>query len=133
MMNATGKRDANGQRSATGRRGEDAAALWLEGRGHNILSRNWRGGRVELDIVSIDPEGIHFVEVKSRTAPVMADPAVNVNYTKQQHLVAAARRWLKGNPAFGAYEVFFDIITVIFDHTNTHINYYQQAFIPTYA
>ena len=113
--------------------GEQAAARWLESRGHSILSRNWRGGRVELDIVSMDPAGIHFVEVKSRKAPVMADPAVNVDHRKQGHIVQAARRWLHSNPAFGAYEVFFDILTVVFDHDNTHINYYLQAFRPTYA
>ncbi|MCR5560213.1 MAG: YraN family protein [Bacteroidales bacterium] len=116
-----------------GKLGEDAAARWLESRGHSILSRNWRGGRVELDIVSLDPEGIHFVEVKSRKAPVMADPAVNVDAAKRRHLVAAARKWLSGNTGLGQREVFFDILTVVFDHTDTHINYYPQAFIPVYA
>lgn len=117
----------------TGRMGEEAAARWLEERGHSILSRNWRGGRVELDIVSLDSGGIHFVEVKSRKAPVMADPAVNVNEAKRRHIVAAARKWLHSNPEFCSHEVFFDILTVIFDHTTTHINYYQQAFMPIYA
>ena len=116
-----------------GKLGEDAAAQWLEERGHSILSRNWRGGRVELDIVTVNPEGIHFVEVKSRKAPVMADPVVNVNYAKQQHLVKAARRWLHSNPAFGSLEVFFDILTVIFNQDTTYINYYPQAFIPIYV
>ncbi len=116
-----------------GKAGEDAAALWLERHGHNILSRNWRAGRVELDIVSLSAEGIHFVEVKSRKAPVMADPSVNVTPAKQRHITAAARRWLGSNPAFSTRELFFDIMTVIFDHNNTNINYYHQAFIPTYA
>ena len=116
-----------------GKLGEDAAARWLEAHGHSVLSRNWRGGRVELDIVTVDTEGIHFVEVKSRKAPVMADPAVNVTSGKRQHIVEAARRWLRSNPRFGNLEVYFDILTVVFDHNNTHINYYQQAFIPIYA
>ena len=117
----------------TGRFGEDAAARWLEGHGHSILSRNWRGGRVELDIVSVSPSGIHFVEVKTRRAPAIADPAVNVDAAKRRHIVAAAQKWLHSNPKLGNLEAFFDIITVIIDHDNTQINYYQQAFIPTYA
>ena len=116
-----------------GKLGEEAATRWLEAHGHSILSRNWRGGHVELDIVTLNHEGIHFVEVKSRKAPVMADPAVNVDGSKRRHLVQAAGKWLRGNPQFGAHELFFDILTVIFDHTDTLINYYPQAFIPTYA
>ena len=63
----------------------------------------------------------------------MADPSVNVNYIKMKHLKAAAQKWLRANPQFGALEVFFDIITVVFDRGTTDINYYQQAFIPVYA
>lgn len=120
-------------RRDVGRKGEELASEWLSAHGHTILGRNWRGGRVELDIVSTDVSGIHFVEVKSRTAPVMADPSVNVNYMKMKHLKAAAQKWLRANPQFCALEVFFDIITVVFDKETTEINYYQQAFIPIYA
>ena len=116
-----------------GKLGEEAAADWLQKEGHNILCRNWRGGRVELDIVTSDEKGIHFVEVKSRRAPVSADPVVNVGYRKQQHLQAAALKWLHTQNGLPKQEVFFDIITVIFDKTDTTINYYPQAIIPIYV
>ena len=32
--------------------GEDFAATWLVKNGYQILDRNWRGERVELDIVA---------------------------------------------------------------------------------
>ncbi len=120
-------------RRETGRRGEDAAAQWLSARGHRILDRNWRGGRVELDIVSADASGIHFVEVKSRTAPVAADPSVNVNHMKMKNLQSAAQRWLHSHAGFLELEVFFDVITVVFDSETTHLNYYPQAFIPIHV
>ncbi len=120
-------------RRTTGAKGEEAAARYLEDRGHTVLTRNWRGGRVELDIVTRSLDGLHFVEVKSRTAPVMADPSVNVNYMKQKHLHAAAGRWLAKHPEFRDLEVFFDIVTVVFDGPDVDINFYPQAFIPIYA
>lgn len=122
-------------RTTTGRLGEDAAAAWLERHGHTVLGRNWRGGRVELDIVSFDHEGIHFVEVKTRTAPLAADPAVNVNAAKRRHLHGAALAWLHAHPGLPALEIFFDIITVVLsgDGAILTLDYYPQAFIPTYV
>lgn len=120
-------------RRETGKRGEDAAAQWLSARGHRILDRNWRGGRVELDIVSEDSSGIHFVEVKSRKAPLTADPAVNVNFMKMKNLQSAAQHWLHSHAGFAPLEVFFDVITVVFDSDTTYLNYYPQAFIPIHV
>ena len=48
-----------------GRRGEDIVCDYLVDRGHTILERNWRWGHLEIDIISINNIGIHFVEVKS--------------------------------------------------------------------
>ena len=56
--------------SRLGQTGEDVACDFLLSRGHHILDRNWRAGHLELDIVSEAPDGLHFVEVKARTAPV---------------------------------------------------------------
>lgn len=122
-------------RRLTGKRGEDEACRYLENLGHSIVARNWRGGRTELDIISRGPDGLHFVEVKSRTAPVLAAPEINVNSSKRKNIVAAASRFLNtaGRGAFAGCEVFFDIVTVIFDGPDTVIEYYPAAFIPIYC
>ncbi len=120
-------------RKETGKRGEDAACLYLLGLGHSILERNWRYGHLEIDIISADGSGLHFVEVKSRTAPAAADPELNVDRAKQRRLVQAALGYLHGRGhAFADTEVNFDIISILFEHNNTIINYYPQAFIPIY-
>ena len=49
-----------------GRLGEDIACDLLRKMGHTILERNYRNGHLEIDIISIDADGIHFVEVKTR-------------------------------------------------------------------
>ena len=118
---------------ALGKKGEDAACRYLAGLGQHILERNWRGGRCEIDIISADVSGLHFVEVKSRKAPCAADPEVNVTALKKRHLVQAALKYLhSAGRQFRDAEVHFDIVTVVFENTTTYIKYYPQAFIPIY-
>ena len=75
-----------------GRKGEDIACAFLEGLGHTILERNWRSGHLEVDIISLGQDGIHFVEVKTRRRNIQAPPQDNVDRTKQvQHLVELRR------------------------------------------
>lgn len=121
-------------KAGTGRKGEDEACLYLMRKGHTIVARNWRGGHGELDIVSLDGEGLHFVEVKTRKAPAAAEPEVNVDAAKRRHLVKTARMFLKSpeGRTLADCEVFFDIITVILENETTHIQHYPQAFIPIY-
>lgn len=50
----------------TGRRAEKAAAVYLEMRGYEIIERNWRRPRCEIDIIALKDGVLHFVEVKYR-------------------------------------------------------------------
>lgn len=118
-------------RKAVGMLGEDLACRYLASLGHVILDRNWRYGHLEIDIVSKDSQGLHFVEVKSRVAPVSAEPEENVGWKKQRKLTTAANAYLHERTA-GDLEVTFDIVTVVFDGEKTDIKYYNQAFIPIY-
>ena len=125
-------------RAAIGRRGEEEACRYLAGLGHRILARNWRGGRLELDIISLAGDGLHIVEVKSRVAPVMAEPQRKVGREKQRRMVAAAQAFLRSDerkrlPA--DLEIFFDVMSVIFygSGADFDIEYYPKAFIPRYA
>lgn len=125
------------EKQQTGRKGEDEACTFLAGRGHTVIERNWRKGHLEVDIISLAPDGLHIVEVKTRTAPVMAAPEANVNEAKQRHLAKAAQCYLHSTRRKlfrGDTEVFFDVLTVVFDTDNTTvINYYPKAFIPIYV
>jgi len=115
-----------------GRRGEEEACSYLTNAGHVILDRNWRSGHLEIDIVSVDRDGIHFVEVKTRMAPYSADPLESVGPTKQRRIIAASKAWLRDarkKNIFSA-EVYFDIICVIFEGEYIKVDYYPQAYIP---
>lgn len=122
-------------RMKLGKMGEDKACEYLEGMGHTIIERNWRSGHLETDIISLASDGIHFVEVKSRVAPVSADPEENVGYAKQKKLTAGALKYLHSKENKGKFsdaEVFFDVISLIFEGESVNVRYFPQAFIPMY-
>ena len=118
--------------SKIGQNGEEIACDFLLSRGHQILDRNWRSGHLELDIVSEDQEGLHFVEVKARTAPVTSTLTDQVNRIKQKRISAAALQYLNKKHLVGQ-NVFFDIVSVLFDGQETVVRYFPQAWIPMYV
>lgn len=123
------------ERRETGNRGENAACRYLAENGHVILARNWRSGHEELDIVTLAPDGLHFVEVKTRVAPAPAPPQDSVDARKQRHIASAARRFLRTPEAarFAGCEVFFDIVAVTLDGSAVGIEHFPAAFVPIYT
>ncbi len=123
-------------RQKVGRRGEELACRYLEKHGHRIIQRNWRSGHREIDIISIEGCTLHIVEVKSKTAPVVADPVLNVNARKQKNLTVAAGAFLNSKERINLpqdLEVVFDVVCVVFYEDRIDIEYYPQAYIPTYV
>jgi len=122
---------------SVGKRGEDAAAEFLQNKGHMILERNWRHSHNELDLVTLDREGLHIVEVKTRVAPVAAAPQDNVDWAKRRKVVAGAGAYLASkdfkSKVRGDVEVFFDIVAVVLDGGRTEIEYIPKAFTPMYT
>ncbi len=90
--------------------GEEVAACFLERAGYRILARNWRAGRLELDLVVRDGETIAFVEVKTRR-PGPQRPAEAVDRRKRAHLRRAAARWIASRREW-ASEYRFDVVAV---------------------
>ena len=120
------------QTSRIGQAGEQMACDFLETQGHQILDRNWHTGHLELDIVSEASDGLHFVEVKARTAPVTTTVRDQVNTAKQKRISAAAGQYVNKKHMEGK-EIFFDIVSVLFDGEETVVRYFPQAWIPMYV
>ena len=118
--------------SKLGELGEQMACDFLQTRGHQILDRNWRGGHLEIDIVSEAADGLHFVEVKARKAPVTTSIDDQVTLLKRKRISAAALKYLNNNKLEGR-EVFFDVVSVMFNGTETVVRYIPQAWIPRYT
>ena len=118
-----------------GRRGDDVACEFLTGKGHTIVQRNFRAGHLEIDIISLDRNGVHFVEVKSRVAPVAVSPEENVTAAKQKKVADAALRYLhtsKDKRLSADLEVSFDVVAVTFDGGGEIVEWFPNAFYPMY-
>jgi putative endonuclease len=117
-----------------GRLGEDMACRHLEGLGHTILARNWRNGHLEIDVISLGPDGIHFVEVKTRRRNIQAAPQDNVGYRKQSRITKAAMGFLKSREGvpYGSHECLFDVVAITFRGEEADLEWIPQAYIPIY-
>ena len=70
--------------------------------------------------------------MKARTAPVTTTVPDQVNKVKQKRISAAAVQYLN-KKNLGGKEVFFDIVSVLFEGEQTVVRYYPQAWIPIYV
>ena len=65
------------------------AVEWLVQHGFQLISRNWKSGRYEVDIIASREGVLHFIEVKSRHDDVFGKPEDWVNRKKGRHLLTA--------------------------------------------
>lgn len=94
-----------------GKEGEELAARWLKENGYELLHRNWRHSRNEIDIVATKGKFLHFVEVKTRMASAFGGhPEESVTKAKFKNLQKAADEYLFLNP--GHLWISYDILAV---------------------
>lgn len=112
---------------ALGRQGEDAAAGILRKAGLQILDRNWRKGRLELDIVCRDGATLVFVEVKTRASNQRGGPQGGITPAKQRNLCRAAQAWLAAHDAWDA-PCRFDVVCLVASDETFSAEHYRHAF-----
>ena len=98
------------QHNLTGAYGEALAATWLAEKGYQILHKNWRHSRLEVDIIAEKAGILHFVEVKTRLTEKFGHPEDNVDRKKIQNLVNAAEEYLYQQPQWKRIQ--FDILSI---------------------
>lgn len=113
--------------SKIGIKGEEIASTFLLNKGYNILFRNWRYGKKEVDIIAVKNELIVFVEVKTRTREQFQFPEEAVNKRKQLFLKVAADGYADQNPS--RQSIRFDIISVLLEGEHIkEIIHFEEAF-----
>ena len=112
-----------------GRWGEERALHHAVDLGWEVLARNWRRGRLEVDLVAKDGPWLVVVEVKARTEPVQADWHRMVSRAQQERLIRAARLLLAQYSDYHL-EVRFDVIAVLRNRYGHRILHTKEAFYP---
>ena len=120
-------------RAATGARGEDVAAAFLEAKGFTVMDRNYRFQREEVDLVCFQPwpsgEGgeIVFVEVKARRGDGFGRPEDAVDKAKQRAIMRVAEAYLFERKLGGAL-VRFDVVSILFGRGEPQVEHFENAF-----
>lgn len=96
--------------------GEQIAACYLILKGYRIIKRNFRWGRLEIDMVAHDGECLAFVEVKTRRSNAFGEALEAIAPWKISNMRRAARGFLGTSPDFIPFrEVRFDLIAIDVD------------------
>ncbi|MCF7936152.1 MAG: YraN family protein [Synergistales bacterium] len=108
------------QRAEMGRRGEEAAARYLEETlGWQVTERNLRIAGKEIDLVCTDGDELVFVEVRTRKAGWMQPAATTVGPRKLRRLCTAAGAYVERLRWRGNWRIDLLALTVKEEHRCT--------------
>ena len=110
----------------TGSDGERMAAEYLAGKGYEVLERNYRYGRAEIDLIVKKKNWLVFVEVKTRSRSDFGFPEEFVDRVKEELILMAAENYIhkinwEGN-------VRYDIVSVLGVGVGREIVHFEDAF-----
>jgi putative endonuclease len=108
--------------SRKGRFGEVTAIRFLEEQGHRILERNWKYRRVEIDIISVCGQTLHFTEVKTRFSNCFGLPESAVHSVKLNRLKLGAEAYLEEHPQW--QRISFDVLAICIRGQQTEIRHF---------
>lgn len=94
-----------------GRNGEETAVLYLQAKGWQIITRNFRCPVGEIDIVARCGTTIVFVEVKARKSDYYGHPSEAVTRLKQLKIQRTAQTFFSTHKIRGEFR--YDIISVL--------------------
>ena len=102
---------------------EQLAARFFIDEGFEVLERNWRAGRKEIDLIVRKRNLVVFVEVKSSASKRFGHPAERVGRRKKQNLTDCARQYIIVHELSGV-DMRFDVITFV----GGKLDHYPDAF-----
>ena len=111
--------------------GEALASRYLQGKGFDVLERNYRTRYGEIDLVARCGGTLVFVEVKARRGTGFGEPLEAVTPRKQEQVRLMAEQYLaqKGpNFAGGFEEMRFDAVGVLVGRDRSEVRHVEDAF-----
>lgn len=111
-----------------GRRGEGAAARYLEHIGYELLERNYTCPFGEADIIARQGDALVFIEVKTRKGIEKGFPSEAVDARKRAKYEKIAAWYLQDYDAFNV-PVRFDVVAImVIGEDRAFLRHYVNAF-----
>ncbi len=114
--------------SEKGLRGEQIASDYLKDKGYQIISKNYRFRRSEVDLIAKRQETLVFVEVKFHQNKGYGFPEESVSLAQQARVSQAAEHYIYESNWEG--DIRFDIIAIqpVKEHGNFDVQHFEDAF-----
>ncbi|MBN1780669.1 YraN family protein [bacterium] len=112
-----------------GKYGEDLAVDYLKSLQYQIVVRNYRINRGEIDIIARDKNTLVFVEVKTGSSDRFGSPELWVDRRKQVQIGRLAVAYCTKNHIEDT-DCRFDVVAVTLDGQEPGIEHFKDAFWP---
>lgn len=106
--------------------GEEYSVGYLQKKGFQVVERNYRFQKNEIDIVAKHGSELVIVEVKTRQTAEIGEPWRAVTRSKQKQIIKVADQFVKDNQI--DLDVRFDIISIVHNSYKTEIEHIEGAF-----
>lgn len=114
------------QHNLLGKKGEQLAVDFLVNKGYDIVERNYRFEKAEVDIIAKQQDILAIIEVKTRSSTDFGNPQDFVKPAQIKRLVKAVNDYVNDNDL--SVEVRFDIIAIVKDGKQFKIEHLENAF-----
>jgi putative endonuclease len=114
------------QHNELGKKGEQLAVDYLVKNNYDIMERNYRFDKAEVDIIAKKNQILAIIEVKTRSSSDFGNPQDFVKPKQIQRLVKAVDEYVTENDL--DVEIRFDIIAIVKTGTSYDIEHLENAF-----
>jgi len=101
----------------------------LRAAGLQLVTRNYRCHRGELDLVMRQGPLLVFVEVRQRASDRFGEAAETVDWRKRTRLLATAAHYLQSHPAATRSPCRFDVVSVNGPPSDAQLRWIANAFV----
>ena len=106
--------------------GEKLAQDFLKKKGFQHLDFNYRFGKLEVDIISVENNQLVVTEVKTRQTAEIGEPWRAVTRAKQRQIIKVADAYIKWKKL--NVDTRFDIVSIVHNQYRTEIEHIIDAF-----
>ena len=106
--------------------GEEYSVIYLQKNGYEVVERNYRFQKNEIDIIAKFGNNLIIVEVKTRQTAEIGEPWRAVTKSKQKQIIKVANQYVQAKQV--DLDVRFDIVSIVHNSYRTEIEHIEGAF-----